>query len=429
MGVISRAAGLAAVPVKGAAKLAAAATSAALGAEREAAYAKAATDTIDILAGALARSRGPAMKFGQGLALFSTMLPPEQAHHLAALGRLYEDAEPRPFAKVQALLTELPSGVMIEEAAIKAASLGQVHRGVWTDGTEVAIKIQYPDAKRIVRADMFQLRTMTPIIQRLLPGVDIKALLEEHGSRLEDELDYQKEAQNQKMFRKAWSKHPGIVTIPKVLYASPHILVTTWLPGEPWTQVHTLSKKQRRQAGKNLSRFIMWSPHIVGATHADPHPGNYRLCPDGTLGVLDFGAIAKPAGVFTSLFADTFKLWEAGRLEELREEWIDVGLISEEISVEDLIKLLNLDLTPYQEELFAFTPEWAASHTETWVDPAEAWNRLSSFTLPPELLLEHRAVTGCTALLVQGHAIADFRTVLDAVLPLLAKSQIIRRTP
>jgi len=421
MGLISRAAGLAAVPVKGAAKLTSAAASTVLGAEKEAAYAKAATDTIDLLTTTLARSRGPAMKFGQALALFSTMLPPDQAQHLAALGQLYEDADPRPFPKIQSLLTDLPDGVTVEETAVNAASLGQVHRGTWTDGTPVAIKIQYPDAQRIVRADLLQLRAMTPIIQRILPGIDLKALLDEHADRLHDELDYLKEAHNQELFRNAWDTHqPGVVTIPRVLHASPNVLVTEWLPGTPWSAVHALPDDDRLHAGQNLTRFAFWSPHLVGATHADPHPGNYRLCPDGTVGVLDFGAVAQPAGVFTSLFADTFRLWEQERFDDLHHEWAEVGLIPVSTDADTLRELLDLDLTPYQQDTFAFTPDWAGSHTETWMDPAEVWKRITSVALPPELLLEHRAVTGAIALLVQAHATTDFRTVLDAVPPLPA---------
>ncbi|MGA0979507.1 MAG: ABC1 kinase family protein, partial [Candidatus Nanopelagicales bacterium] len=288
MGLIRRAASLASVPVTTGARLAGAATATAFGADRDAVYAKATAASVETLTAALAKARGPALKFGQALAVFSSALPPEQAAQLTALTRLYEDAKPQPLKTIEKQLTQLPKGVDIDPEAIAAASLGQVHRGTWTDGTPVAIKVQYADAPKVVKSDMMQLRAMAPLVGRLLPTLDVKALVDEHAARLAEELDYTREASWQKKFRKAWKpgKHGGTpgsegVVVPKVQFASETLLVTEWVDGTPFTALVNESAHRRDAAGRQLARFCFWSPRLVGATHADPHPGNFRLLEAG----------------------------------------------------------------------------------------------------------------------------------------------------
>jgi predicted unusual protein kinase regulating ubiquinone biosynthesis (AarF/ABC1/UbiB family) len=336
---------------------------------------------------------------------------------LASLERLYENARPRPWSKVEGLVTGLPPGTHIDPEAIAAASLGQVHTGTWPDGTPIAVKIQYPDAHRIVRADLLQLRTFIPLIHRLLPTLDVKALLDEHADRLWEELDYTREARWQETFRTAWDRaHPGVVTIPRVLFAEPTLLVTEWLPGIPYSSLADAPAEQRDAAGRGLARFTLWSAHLVGAVHADPHPGNYRLLDDGSLGVLDFGSIGHPARAFTDLFVRTFAFAAADDLEGLRQLWLDAGMLVESTTAEELVTLLAIDLTPYEQPQFAFTSEWMTGRAEGWADPAASLQNVGKITFPPGILLEHRAVTGMLALLTSISATVDFRTVLDGAL-------------
>lgn len=417
MGLFARAASLAAVPVKSGARFASAATATAFGADKDAAYGNAMQASVESLTSALAKARGPALKFGQILALFSSTLPPEQAAMLASLGRLYENARPRPWSKVEGLVTGLPPGTQIDPEAVAAASLGQVHAGTWPDGTPIAVKIQYPDAHRIVRADILQLRTFIPLIHRLLPTLDVKALLDEHAERLWEELDYTREARWQEKFREAWSRaHPGVVTIPRVLFAEPTLLVTEWLPGIPYSSLVDAPQEQRDAAGRGLARFTLWSAHLVGAIHADPHPGNFRLLKDGSLGVLDFGSIGHPARAFTDLFVRTFDRAAAGDLAGLRQMWLDAGMLLESTTAEELVALLAIDLTPYEQDQFEFTSEWMTGRADGWSDPAASLQNVGKLTFPPGMLLEHRAVTGMLALLTSISATIDFSTVVNGAL-------------
>ena len=413
MGLIRRAASLASVPVTTGARLAGAATATAFGADREAVYAKDTAASVETLTTALAKARGPALKFGQALAVFSSALPPEQAAQLTALTRLYEDAKPQPLKTIEKQLKGLPKGVEIEPEAIAAASLGQVHRGTWTDGTPVAIKVQYADAPKVVKSDMMQLRAMAPLVGRLLPTLDVRALVDEHAARLAEELDYTHEAAWQKRFRKAW-KSEGIV-IPKVHFASETLLVTEWVDGTPFTALVDEPAHRRDAAGRQLARFCFWSPRLVGATHADPHPGNFRLLEDERLAVLDFGSIANDAGLFTHLFAQTLILTTRGDDEAVLEEWRKAGLVSDTTTTEQLMEMLDPDDRPYTREEFTFSKEWLQTRSQQFQDPVQALQGASRLRFPADYLLEHRAVMGTIALLCGLDSTVDFRAVIDGV--------------
>jgi len=393
--------------------MAGAATAAAFGADRDAVYAKATAASVETLTKSLAKARGPALKFGQALAVFSSALPPEQAAQLTALTRLYEDAKPQPLKTVAAQLKALPPGVEIDPEAIAAASLGQVHRGTWKDGTPVAIKVQYADAPKVVKADMLQLRAMAPLVGRLLPTLDVKALIDEHARRLSEELNYDHEATWQKRFRKAW-KAEGIV-IPKVMFNTDTVLVTEWVDGTPFTALVNEHAHRRNAAGRQLARFCFWSPRLTGATHADPHPGNFRLLEDDRLAVLDFGSVAQDSGLFTRLFATTLELTATGRDDEVLEAWRSAGLVAESTTTEQLIAMLDPDVRPYTREEFTFSKEWLQSRSQQFQDPVQALQGASRLRFPPDYLLEHRAVMGTIALLCGLDATVDFRNVIDGV--------------
>lgn len=396
MGLIRRAAAIAAIPVTTGARMAGAAASSVLGADKDEAYAKAAQASAEAITATLAKARGPVMKFGQTLALFSQILPPEQAALLKGMSRLYEDAHAQPYEKVEKVLSVLPEGVQIEREAIAAASLGQVHRATWTDGSIVAIKVQYPDAAKSVKADMMQLRAMLPLARRMLPSLDVSALLDEHAARLAEELDYTREAGWMRTFRSAWLGKG--VTIPEVVFATPKVLVTRWMDGTPWSKADALDAETRNRAGALLARFTFESPVLAGATHADPHPGNFRVLDDGTIGVLDFGAVAVDSGAFTWVFAETIRLAAAGDREGVLAIWRDAGLVGEHTNADHLWKMLDIDTRLWDDPTFHFTAAWLGGRAGSWTDPVGALEDASALTFPPSYLLEHRAVIGAITL-------------------------------
>jgi predicted unusual protein kinase regulating ubiquinone biosynthesis (AarF/ABC1/UbiB family) len=434
MGVMSRAVSLVGVPLGTGARFAGAAARTALGANKAAVYDAATAASVDAAVATLARIKGPAMKFGQNLAVFSGVLPEELAAKFVALEQLYENAQPEPFKKVSPLLAAVPAGrLVVDPVAVAAASLGQVHRGTWTDPetgeqTAVAVKLRYPEAPRAAKSDMAQLRALLPLISRLLPSLDLRSLLDEHAARLVEELDYRNEARWMAAFADAWAEYD--VVVPGVLHASESVLVSTWMDGTPLSELIAASsdperaessRAERDRVGTLLARFCFDSPGRVGAMHADPHPGNFRLLADGRLGVLDFGSVAAGASTFTRMFVSTAYYAHKGEYDELRRVWVESGMAADSITVEQLLDLLDVDPTgqtptPYSEPEFTFDPSWLEPSAAKWGNPGAALDGARRVRFPPAYLLEHRAVMGTFALLTGLRATVPVREVFDVAI-------------
>ncbi|MHB1802619.1 MAG: AarF/UbiB family protein, partial [Actinomycetes bacterium] len=251
-------------------------------------------------------------------------------------------------------------------------------------------------------------------MSRVLPTIDVKALLAEHGARLAEELDYTFEAGWATRFAHAWTDYP--IRIPTVRYASESLLVTEWLDGTPLSTVMAQGAPgDRDRAGDLLARFAFWSPHRVGAIHADPHPGNFRLTPDGELGVMDFGSIGVGAGRFASLFAATLAEAAADRYDLVREEWVIAGMLDPAVTGEQLAGLLEVDTRLYTEPQFRFSRTWLSERAGSFREPTVTLAGMTRLRFPPTYLLEHRAIMGTLALMAGLEATVPMREVLDEV--------------
>ena len=125
------------------------------------------------------------------------------------------------------------------------------------------------------------------------PGLDAKRLLGELRERLAEELDYELEAEAQRTFAEAYAGDEEIY-VPSVVAAAPQVLVTDWVDGTPLAKlIRDGEPEQRNRAGALLATLHFSAPQRCGLLHADPHPGNFRMLPDGRLGVVDFGAVAR----------------------------------------------------------------------------------------------------------------------------------------
>src|SRR6266702_4699281 len=173
--------------------------------------------TADQIFRVLGELKGGALKLGQALSIFEAALPPEIAGpYRATLTKLQESAPPLPARTVhQVLARELgedwrDSFAEVDDTPAAAASIGQVHEAVWHDGRRVAVKIQYPGAGRALIGDFNQLSRAGRLFGLLMPGLDVKPLLEELKDRISEELDYELEAMSQQMFADAYAGDPDI---------------------------------------------------------------------------------------------------------------------------------------------------------------------------------------------------------------------------
>src|SRR5690349_3288872 len=231
------------------------------------------------------------MKFGQALSVFEAAVPDElAAPYREALTKLQTAAPPMPARTTHRVLAEQLGSSWakrfqsFDDEPAASASIGQVHRAVWSDGRDVAVKVQYPGADEALRTDLKNLSRMAGMFTAVMPGVDVKPVLDELSARTEDELDYRIEANNQRAFAAEFDGDPQFA-VPKVVASAPKVVVTEWMSATPLSAIiATGTAEQRNTAGARLAEFHFASPARVGLLHGDPHPGNFMLLDDGRLG-------------------------------------------------------------------------------------------------------------------------------------------------
>src|SRR3954468_16110874 len=240
--------------------------------------------TAEQLFTVLGELKGGAMKLGQALSVFEAALPEESAApYREALTKLQEAAPPMPAGTVHKGLDEQfgkrwPDRFReFDDVPAAAASIGQVHRAVWGDGREVAVKLQYPGAGPALMADLTQLTRLAWLFARMSPGLDVKPLLAELRERVLEELDYTLEADAQRAFAAAFADDPQIA-VPRVVASAPKAVVSEWMDGRQLSSIISSgTKAERDEAGTLLSLLHLSAPTRAGLLHADPHPGNFRM--------------------------------------------------------------------------------------------------------------------------------------------------------
>ncbi len=366
----------------------------------------------------LGELKGGAMKLGQALSIFEAALPPEIAGpYRATLARLQESAPPLPARTVHKVLaTDMgedwrASFAEFNDQPTAAASIGQVHRGVWQDGRQVAVKIQYPGAGNALISDFNQLSRVGRLFSVLMPGLDVKPLLAELRDRVAEELDYRLEAASQEAFATAYADDPDVY-VPHVVAATDHVLISDWMDGTPLARIITDgTTAERNRAGILIVRFLFSGPARVGLLHADPHPGNFRLLADGRLGVLDFGAVDRLPDGFPPFFGKLLRLMHTdGDLEEVEDELRAHGFLREGVSVD--LAALRAFLAPLAEpskvDSFKFSREWLRNEATRFTDLRSS-SIARRLNLPPSYILIHRVSTAGVGVLCQLECEGPFR--------------------
>ncbi|HET7534375.1 MAG TPA: AarF/ABC1/UbiB kinase family protein [Nocardioidaceae bacterium] len=384
--------------------------------------------------------KGGAMKMGQALSILESALPEEvAAPYRAHLTRLQDSAPPMSASTVHGVLgRELGRSwrkklVEFDDNPAAAASIGQVHRGRWQDGREVAVKVQYPGAEEALTSDLKQLGRLARTFGSVVPGIDIKPLIEELQARVAEELDYELEADAQRQFAVEFEGDPEFL-VPHVVDGSPRVLVSEWLesPASLARMIAEGSREQRDHYGELYVRFLFSGPARTGMLHADPHPGNYRILPAadgglGRLGVLDFGAVARlperslPRSIGT-LMRIALNDDYAVVVDQLRAE----GFIKPHINVDpdELRDYLAPFIEPARADTFRFSRQWMRQQFARLNDPREPGYTLAlKLNLPPSYLLIHRVWLGGIGVLCQLGAEAPFRQILEQSLPGFAEEE------
>jgi predicted unusual protein kinase regulating ubiquinone biosynthesis (AarF/ABC1/UbiB family) len=287
-----------------------------------------------------------------------------------------------------------------------------VHRAVWLDGRSVAVKIQYPGAGKALINDFTQLARIGRLFGVLMPGLDVRPMLDELRNRVAEELDYHLEAAAQRAFAAAYAGDPDIY-VPDVVMETDHVLVTEWMDGTPLSKIISDgSGTERNRAGILLTRFLFSGPARAGLLHADPHPGNFRLLADGRLGVLDFGAVDRLPEGLPPIFGRLLRIMhdpdpDIAEVERVlrADNFLRPGI---SVDLEALRAFLGPLAEPSSVETFKFSREWMREEAVR-VGDLSASGITRKFNLPPSYVLIHRVSTAGIGVLCQLECEGPFR--------------------
>ncbi|MFD8482937.1 ABC1 kinase family protein [Kitasatospora sp. NPDC059673] len=395
--------------------------------------------TAEQLFATLGKLKGGAMKFGQAMSVFESALPEDVAGpYRAALTKLQDSAPAMPTRTVHSVLAAdlgddwAANFRSFSDQPSAAASIGQVHRAVWQDGRDVAVKVQYPGAGEALLSDLGQLARLARMLGPLIPGMDIKPLIAELRERVTEELDYQLEAESQQLHAQEFADDADI-RVPRVVAQSGRVLVTEWLDGKPLSQVISDgTRTERDRAGQLLARFLFAGPARTGLLHADPHPGNFRLVKTGRaasswqLGVLDFGTVDRLPGGLPRPIGTSLRLALAGDAGAVYDLLKQEGFVRPTISLDPdaVLDYLVPIIEPTRAEQFTFSREWMRTQAARIADPrSPAYNLGKQLNLPPSYLLIHRVTLSTIGVLCQLGATVRLHEELLHWLPGFAENE------
>jgi predicted unusual protein kinase regulating ubiquinone biosynthesis (AarF/ABC1/UbiB family) len=251
--------------------------------------------SAEAVAQTMGQMKGAFMKLGQMLSFVSDEVPEELR---MALASLQASAPPMDFALLRAAAEEELGRPLerafarFDEKPLASASIGQVHRATLPTGEEVAVKIQYPGVADAIRADLGNATMLYRLIAPLYPGVDTRSVVDELRGRIIEELDYAREADNQRAFVRLYDGHP-FIRVPRVYdsHSTARVLTTEFVDGRRWSDALAADEATRARYGEIIFRFVFGSIARHGVFNGDPHPGNYLFDGDGRVVFLDFGCV------------------------------------------------------------------------------------------------------------------------------------------
>jgi predicted unusual protein kinase regulating ubiquinone biosynthesis (AarF/ABC1/UbiB family) len=377
----------------------------------------------------LGQMRGAAMKVGQVLSMVEfDGLPEEERDALQAkLAELRDDVPPVPFSRLERLMRDEFGGPLrrvfseFDEHAFAAASIGQVHRATTVEGSDVVVKVQYPGVAEAVETDLRNAMLLLPLVKRLAPSLDAKALASELRERIVEELDYELEAQNQRRIERLRRGHPFVsVPVVNTELSTRRVLVSEYFEGERFEAVRRLDEAQRDRYGEIVFRFYFGLLYRDRIALGDPHPGNQLLRPDGRVGFLDFGMLRDVSPSRADAERGIAHAVRAGDPAALKSALVagaylaadGAELVDDELALKLIRRATRWYAVPGVKR---FSREQRDRRREgRSTDPgrqADAREQLGQFTLPPETILIRRMHAIVGVVLGQLQAGADWGAI------------------
>ncbi len=381
-------------------------------------------ETAEQIVAVLGTMKGAAMKLGQVMSFLDVGLVPEEFREdfQAKLAEL-RDAAPNVSFKDMKKVIESEYGERIEDVfesfdpvPIAAASIGQVYSARLEDGRRVAVKVQYPGVATAVRADMQNLGVILRLMKRVAPGLDPKALGQEIRERIEEELDYELEASNQRRIARIYRDHPFIV-VPDVVtsLSREKVVVSEFVEGRGFEEMKQLPKAERDRIGEIIFRFYFGCMYRHHQFSGDPHPGNCLLLDDGRMAFLDFGLFKRIPATIAEFELETQRLGVArdgARLIETLHRGGFIGDITHYTDEKILAMFDDFTWWYTRDEEIQLEPEIATEVMITMSDPRSPYfGTMRHETLPTEHLFGRRLEMLTLAVLSQLRATANWHRV------------------
>ncbi len=378
------------------------------------------------LAEVLGEMKGAAMKVGQLLSFVDVDLPEEVrgAYH-DALAKLRDAAPPMdPVAIRKVIMEEYgapPEAVFAswDDEALAAASIGQVHAAKLDDGREVVVKVQYPGVADAVRADLSNAELFTPIARLAAPGLEIEPLLEELRERVNDELDYQREAQYQRAFATRYAGHP-FIHVPEVVadLCRARVLVMERVRGKTFDRFAAeADEADRQRVAETIFRYAFGTIARFRLFNGDPHPGNYLIEEDGRVAFLDYGSVKMFSRERYAHMLETDNAVLSGDQDGFISAMNAAGFIPPNLAIDEdrLFEWFRMFMRPVvAEQPFRFTREYAAEIVASGSDPRSPYFEvLRRLNLPPDYLLLNRIQFGVNSVLARLDATNHWLDIRD----------------
>ena len=378
------------------------------------------------VAEALGNMKGALMKVGQ-LASYVDEGMPEAFR--SALADLQQDAPPMsPELAAQTVEDELGAApdrlfARWDPVPMAAASIGQVHKAIAHDGQELAVKVQYPGVDRAIRSDLSNAGFLFGVLGRMFPGIEPGPIVTEIRARLLEELDYEVEADNQRLFADYYAGHP-FISVPRVVerYSTARVLATELAEGARFEEMERWSQQERDLAAEAIFRFVFGSIHRMHAFNGDPHPGNYLFRPGGRVSFLDFGLVKRFTDAEIATLQGMAKAMAVdGDVAEFR------GIIERAGFIPPGQPFSNELVSDYFGHFFTFlvddgpmtfTPEYASETVRRLFDTSGPYAEIMRVgNAPPFAVVLQRINVGLLAILGRLRATANWRAIAGDVWP------------
>ncbi len=379
--------------------------------------------TAEDVAATLGTMKGVLMKIGQMASYVDDGLAPPVRR---TLGRLQDSVPP--------MSAELAAGVVTEELGappdevfgtwdpepIAAASIGQVHRAITKDGRAVAVKVQYPGIAQTIAADLGNVGLLRSLLRVAAPSQDVDALIEEIRERIGEELDYIREAENQRMFAAYFDGHPTI-HVPKIAddLSTARVITSELATGARYAELLTWPQAEKDLAAETIYRFTFRSLYEAHAFNGDPHPGNYLFHPGGRVTFLDFGLVKyfTPEELQPLVHMVRYLCVDENP-ESFRRAMEDADFLTADapIPTEQVVEHMALFYdTVRTRGPRTMTPEYASAVARRYFDfrnPLAAYARI-----PRSYVILQRINLGMFAILGEMAATGDWRAIAEEIWP------------